>query len=211
MAYYYNPNHRNGANLFSKIFFGKYDAPNETLRWTIECADGKHSIGLRLGSDVRMGKSIYVDGDYVTNIIYKGRKFLPEDTYDFDCYGEQVKFVFYRNKVYLVHKGIIHGTQKEYKPDRKFPLFIRILLSVVALASIVAAFIISGSMGVPKVIYVMIFASLMQIAIAGIVFNVGGNPFYTTLEKLMLIFGLLLGTWAIACFIPLLVFKALQM
>jgi hypothetical protein len=57
----------------------------------------------------------------------------------------------------------------------------------------------------------MIFASLMQFAIVGIVFNVGGNPFYTTLEKLMIVFGLLLATWAIACFIPLLVFKALQM
>ena len=210
MSYYYNPNHQGGANIFSKIFFGKYNSPNETLRWTIECADGKHSIGLRLGSEIRMGKSIYIDGDYVTNISYKGRKFFPEDTYDFDCYGEQVKLVFYRNKVYLVHKGIVHGTKKEYKPDQKFPLLIRILLSSIALMSIVASFIMSASMGQPKVVYAMIFASFLQIAIAGVAFNIAGNPFYTTLYKLITIFSLLFLAWAIACFLPLLVLKAIE-
>ncbi len=209
MAYHYGiSNGRKGSGFFKRIFFGGYSAINETLRWTIECADGRHSIGLRLGEDIRMGKSIYIDGDYLTNITYKGRKFLPEDTYDFECHGEQVKLVFYRNKVYLVHRGMIHGTQKKYDPDRKFPMIVRILLTLVTLASVAVSFAISASMGESRVIIAMIFAAPLQIALAGVVFNVAGNPFYTTAGKLMAILGLLLGTWAIAYFLPLFVLEA---
>ena len=209
MSYHYGiGNSRKGSGLLKRIFFGGYNEINETLRWTIECADGRHSIGLRLGEDIRMGKSIYIDGDYLTNITYEGRKFLPEDTYDFECHGEQVKLVFYRNKVYLVHRGMIHGTKKKYDPDRKFPMIVRILLTLMTLASVAVSFVISASMGESRVIIAMIFAAPLQIALAGAVLNVTGNPFYTTVGKLLAILGLLLGTWAIACFLPLFVLEA---
>jgi hypothetical protein len=201
---YYDPERETIAKFMKKIFVGKYNSANETLRWTIECADGKHSIGLRLGSDIRMGKSIYIDGDYVTNIAYKGRKFFPEDTYDFDCYGEQVKIVFFGSKVYLVHRGIVHGTKDQYKPDRRFPLFIRSLLAVITLASVTLSLIIGGATGGLAVqLVVLVLASWIPITFAGMVFNAAGNPIYTTPRKLIIIFFLIIGSWGISWLIPL--------
>ena len=209
MASYYDPNKRPG--LIQRVFFGGYDEPNQTLRWTIECADGRHSIGLRVGSDIRMTKSIYIDGDYITNITYKGRKFLPEDTYDFDCYGEQVKLVFYRNKVYLVHRGIVHGTQVQYKPERQFPFFVKILLTIITLASVGVSLLIGNAVGGASIVYVtLVVAIWIPLALAGMVFNAAGNPIYTTPRRLFIIICLTLAAWVIAFCIPFLVVKLVE-
>lgn len=195
--YYNYGDHNIIADFFAGTFLGRYGKDMNRVGCVLECPDGKHSLSVTLGASARSSKNVYVDGEHVALIKYKGHGIVPFMTHKIECGGDEVMLVFYANSVEIIHGGVGALYGKKYRPHGRIPEWCGIILSLITLLSLsvtlTSGLRIGGSLGGLACIITGMVLSLICTAL---VLRLSSDPFSGAVKKLFTVLTVI-AAWAI--------------
>ena len=155
--------------------------------WQIETSDGKHEIKVIRQLNLRRAIvdpiEIYVDCAQVATLQPSGGKLIPDLEHDFACGNETLKLVVHGKDIDIVHRGMLVGNKREYKPQEKLPLAVSIILMILTLSALVGIPWFDSIAPIPPDFSFYLLAAIMIALWAYLTFSNIMSPIRSNIQK----------------------------